>query len=922
VARIAAITGILRRARAERGVLLTLFGLVAVTSLVVAISPRLFERVADDGLRYDVGLGTSAQRDLHFATNGQIRARDDDPMQSVRARGEDIEARLPASVHDLIDQHDFVIETPRFRLTDPPAFPTFMTLRYQDGVADRLMLDEGRLPNRLDPATDPEAPPRFEIAISSETSATTHVELGQVLPASLDVSDPLVRLLFPRPTADVELQVVGLFSVTDPDDPAWFDDLAYARPGIGGSQDVTIAFATALFASNAYPQVAGLGLPTRNRWRYHVDPARLDAGQLEQLVPDLRRLDTAFSPGQSGESGQSSVSYRSGLLSLIERHLERRASTEAVLSVAAMGPLAVAAGALGLVAAIVIRRRRMTLALARGRGASARQLLAAQLWEGMLVTAPAAVAGLLVARAMVPARADPESAVGAVVVAGAVTGLLVLATWPRARRARRDIERIDLPVRRPSPRRLVFEATIVVVALAAAWLLRERGLRADTATGSSFDPLIAASPILIGLATALLTIRLYPLPVRALSWLSARRRDLVPALGLRTIGRDPGTATLPLLIVTVTVAIGVFSSVLGLTIERGQVLAGWQEVGADYRAESASGTDFSLAVDPSTVDGVDAIAPALVTPAAHVTRDSARSIGATLVAVDPTAFAAVLRDAPLAPPSAAAFADAPTGPDAGSADRPIPVVVSRRLPDGWPALAPGDTFTFGVRNQLFEATVSHLAEAMPGLPVGASFVVAPLASVAAGWDGPAFRVNTFFIRAPEPAAPGLRAAVGSSAELTSRHAMLAAQRDAPLVAAISRGFGIALVAAALYAALAIVAVSVLDVGRRSRELAYLRILGLTRRQSVSLTFVEHAPPTALALGIGVVLGLAVAWLTEPGLGLDAYIGRAVPVRLQVDWTAVGIIAGTVVGVIVLMVAASSWLARRLEPAEALRVGDA
>ena len=918
--RLAAITGILRRARAERGVLLTLFGLVAITSLVVAISPRLFERVADEGLRYDVARGTSAQRDLQFSTNVRIRTGDEDPMQFVRARGEDVEARLPASVRDLPDVRDFVVETPRFGLTDPPNFMTFMTLRYQDGVADRLTLDQGRLPTGLDPATDPDALPRFEIAISTETAQTTLIEVGDVLPAALDVSDPLVRLLFPRPTADIELEVVGLFSVTDADDPAWFDDLAYARPGIGGSEEVPIAYATALFAPEAYPGVAALGLPTRNRWRYHVDPARLDAGRLETLVPDLRRLDTTFAPSQSTQGG---VFYRSGLLNLIDRYLERRASTEAVLSVAAMGPLAVAAGALGLVAAIVIRRRRITLALARGRGASARQLLAAQLWEGLLVSAPAAVAGLLVARALVPARADPISASGAILVAVAVTGLLVLATWPRARRARRDVERTDLPARRPSPRRLVFEGTIVLVALGSAWLLRERGLRAGAAgSGDGFDPLIAAAPILIGLATALLTIRLYPLPVRVLAWLSARRRDLVPALGLRTIGRDPGTATLPLLIVTVTVAIGVFSSVLALTIDRGQVLASWQEVGADYRAESSSGTDFSLAVDPSTVDRVQALAPALVTPVAYVTGDTARNTGATLVAVDPAAFTAVLVDSPISPPPAGSFADAPAGPDAGSAERPIPVVVSRRLPDDWPALAVGDSLTFGVRNQLFEATVAGVAEAIPGLPVGASFVVAPLDSVAAGWDGPAFRVNTFFIRAPQSAAPDLQTAIGSSSELTSRHAILAALRDAPLVSAIGRGFGIALVAAALYAALAIIAVIVLDAQRRSRELAFLRTLGLSGRQSVSLTFVEHAPPTALALGIGVVLGLAVAWLTEPGLGLDAYIGRAVPVRLQIDWVAVAIIAGTVVGVIVLMVAASSWLARRLEPAEALRIGDA
>jgi hypothetical protein len=88
-----------------------------------------------------------------------------------------------------------------------------------------------------------------------------------------------------------------------------------------------------------------------------------------------------------------------------------------------------------------------------------------------------------------------------------------------------------------------------------------------------------------------------------------------------------------------------------------------------------------------------------------------------------------------------------------------------------------------------------------------------------------------------------------------------------------------------------------------------------------LTFVEHAPPTVVALAVGVVLGLGVAWLLEPGLGLGAFIGPAAPVRLQVDWTAVAAIAVTVLAAIIVMVAASSWLARRLEPTRALRIGD-
>ena len=143
---------------------------------------------------------------------------------------------------------------------------------------------------------------------------------------------------------------------------------------------------------------------------------------------------------------------------------------------AALGPLAVAAGALGLVAVIIVGRRRGALALARGRGASAGQLLAAQLWEGLLITVPAALVGFLLAQAAVPSRPAAASSIGAIFVALAVTALLLVATWPVARRARRDLERAEAPARRLSPRRLVIEATIVGIAVAAAWLLRERGL--------------------------------------------------------------------------------------------------------------------------------------------------------------------------------------------------------------------------------------------------------------------------------------------------------------------------------------------------------------------------------------------------------------------------------------------------------------
>jgi len=918
---VSAITVVLRRLRAERGTLALVFVLVAVTSGLVAVVPRLFEQVADAGLRDAVSKGTSLQRNLQFTEVDRIRPGDKDRTSFIRARGDDTFGRLPVSVASLIADRGFVVETPRFGLVGPPNYPTFETLRYQDGVGELVRYDEGRAPAAL-AAPAPDAPARIEIAVSRPNANETHLAVGDVVTARLDPNDPLIRPLFPRPVVDIELAVVGIFDVLDPKAAAWYDDPAFDQPAIGGSDDSPIAFTTALVAPEAYGSIEDLGLPTRYRWRMRVDPARLDASQLGTLVPDLHRLDTTFSTTGTGARG---LVYRSGLLDLIDTYRTERAATEAVLSVAAIGPLSVAAGALGLVALIVIRRRRAALALARGRGASAGQLLAAQLWEGLLVTIPAALVGLEAARIAVPARDDSASAVGAVLVGLAVTTLLVLATWPPARRARPELERDDTPVHRPSIRRLVLEATIVVVALGSAWLLRERGLGAARAGAdpTSFDPLLAAAPLLIGVAVALLTLRLYPLPIRVLAWLGAQRRDLVPALGLRSIGRDPASAYLPLLVVTLTVGIGAFSSVLAGTIERGQVAASWDAIGADLRVETTATNGFSDDLDLTAVPGVEASAPMITTSTSRLRDVPGRTTPAPLLAVDPAAYAAVLAGSPAAhvvPPQLFA---APTGPGAGTKQQPIPIVLSRRLPVAWDQVPVGGTFEVGIAERPIWFTVADIVDDLPGQPPGTPFLLAPIDSVRASEAGGGLHPDVLLVRGPASVEAPIRTALGDlPIQVTSRHALLESMRDAPLVDAVRRGFGVAVIAAAVYAALAIVAVLTLDARRRARELAFLRTLGFTSGQSVSLTFVEHAPPTLVALLVGLGFGLGVAWLLEPGLGLGSFIGPGADVRLQIDWPTIAGIAGLVVIAILLMVLVSSWSARRLDASRALRIGDA
>jgi putative transport protein len=45
------------------------------------------------------------------------------------------------------------------------------------------------------------------------------------------------------------------------------------------------------------------------------------------------------------------------------------------------------------------------------------------------------------------------------------------------------------------------------------------------------------------MAAGIVLSRLYPLPIRVLGWLAARRRDIVPILGLRSVGRQPAAAS-------------------------------------------------------------------------------------------------------------------------------------------------------------------------------------------------------------------------------------------------------------------------------------------------------------------------------------------------------------------------------------------
>ena len=185
--------------------------------------------------------------------------------------------------------------------------------------------------------------------------------------------------------------------------------------------------------------------------------------------------------------------------------------------------------------------------------------------------------------------------------------------------------------------------------------------------------------------------------------------------------------------------------------------------------------------------------------------------------------------------------------------------------------------------------------------------------------------NVAWIRGPASIEPDLAAAVArdapASTELLSRHDWYEQLRAAPLIQVIADGFRLAFILAAVYAAISIITALTLTAARRGQDLAFLRTLGLSPRQSAGILIVEHGVPILLSLVPGLATGIAVALLLESTLGLDAFLGGATQFRVVLDWTGVAAVAALLIVVVTVAIATSTWLARRVPLTEALRAGE-
>jgi putative ABC transport system permease protein len=950
----------LRRLRLEPGPPLTMAALLALTCFLFASLPRLFNDVADDGLRYTVDQGLIEQRNVRLLETGRLPAGPtSNRLSTVAERAMRSRDDLPPALRGAVVESTFVVRTPRYIFQPDtaalvPRVGTFtpgseqglfryLTFRAEQRVESRLRVVSGRLPRpsresftaevRQPVSSGSLSPfrvrqvefvswtarvPVLEIALSAPTARELRLRVGHRA-VYLPRADPVFfEEIAIRDAKPVVFKVVGLFAVKDESDPYWFgEDVGLQTPNVQRSADGdrTDVYGQALTAAEAYPSLLATtgAVPLTYEFRHYVDADRLDAGRLKELNAAVGELETRYAA-----AGPLDPKAETRLGEIFRRYSTARSQAETLLAVAVIGLFACALANVGLLGALWYSRRRSETGVSRARGASSLQVLAAQVAEGLLIAAPAGLLGWAAAVLLVQARASSLSVWLAFGLVASTVVLLVLSIAGVARRPLGPSERDDVVVSKPSARRLALEGAVAVAAAGGVYLLRRRGLESGADEG--FDPYLAAVPVLLGLACGIVALRLYPLPILGLSRLIRRSRGLAVHLGLNRAARQPDISSAPLLVLVLALAIACFSAAMLATLESGQDRSAWRAVGADARvdadisdlesrlpAELVSRLDEQGEIARAYVQDVD-FAGLTRTVGGITTETGEPGQEALVIAVELDAYERIVRG------TSAALRFPPELRTPG-----IPGLLPAVVSTNWPATG---TFQIRLPRTTAGTIVVGNRDSFPGVPADTAFAIVPWSELKkTEAEGEIVEPNRLYLRGIGPAA--IREAVADSAPqatVETRADVVERLRQSPLIENVLRGFRAAIVLAALFAAIAVGLMALIAARSRARDLALVRTMGASPKDVFVLAAVEIAPLVLTALALGVALGIAIPHLIEPGLDLAFFTGSG-SAEIVIPWRTPVLAAAGLLALVAATVAVVGVRARRAGLNSVLRIGE-
>jgi len=734
-----------------------------------------------------------------------------------------------------------------------------LELVYRDPLERHASLAAGRYP-----AAAGEPGGRLGVVVTEQTATRMGLRVGS-------------RFAVASGTGSIRLAVTGILRERDPGSAFWTADQTVAQPALATPPRMPSFWAAGAFIGSgqvAAVQAADGTLGIQLQWEFPLALGGLRADQAQALYGQLGQA-SAQVPALTGSlrGAGTGVAVSNSLAPTLAAFLAAAAQVGSVLSLLFTGLAATAAVVILLAGWMLVQRRDGDFALLRARGATGAQLSAVMLRGTTLACVPAALLGGGLAVAATPA--DPAVAawwLGGLIVAAGLLGPPAAVAW-RYRPARR----VAAGRRRLRARRLVAEGALTAAAIGGIVLLHEPGAApagAPGAAGGGVYPDLA--PVLVAVPAVLLVMRLYPLAVRGLLRLSARRAGVTGFLALARAARAPAGTALPLFALVLALALAAFSGMVRAAVARGDVAASWQATGADavVNAPAARGALTPAARRAITaVPGVRRAAAVRVTSWTLPGQQAAQA-----VAVDPASYAALVASTPSPPVRSGQLAVLGTPPGRAAPGAVVAVLAS---PSVAAALGRGTvTLTAVPGPGSLRVHVAGVIGSTPALPGSHSFLLMGLRAAAAAGQ-PA--QPTMMLLTGGVSGAGLAAVIRHTvpgAQLTLRSAALAVLSGAPLQHGTFVLLGASAAAAAGFSLAALVAGLALGAAERRQTLSRLAAMGLGAAQARRLVLLEQAPALLAAAVAGTACALILPALTASSLDLSVFTGSsaAVPVR--------------------------------------------
>ncbi|GAB1816982.1 hypothetical protein [Herbidospora sp. RD11066] len=881
--------------KVHRGAALVLALLALSASLLLAALPRGFEDAYDDAVRGMLGDVTAQQTDLTVTTRALAPQSLITHPRDFENRYEEFGENLPPDLRKVVvplgqGTSHVAAKTHGTPVAERITGPTGASHEYVDfawlpGAASRVKWVEGTPPGPSSTlATVPGRPELKNLKV---------IELGVVAEARDKMKIPVGATLLLGNSYPVVARITGIYEVTDPSDRFWEHNYEVTRAIIRPiPRDTESEWLTTGLVGDEGLEDLDDRRELSYFWVFGLNRGQVAAADVQPMitqVDDFTRILTDLSGGRAGSPFDLRFELHTGLVLVLTNFTGVLRTAETLLFLLLGGLAVVAIGVLALAVQLLTERMRTGLSLVRARGASLGQVVRAGVSVITLAVLPAALVGYGLSY-LVP---GPTSLVSHLVPVVLTVTTLLFATGRLALAHRRPLKdtRSDLVSVRSSPRRVALELLVVLLGAGGAYLLRSRGV-ASEAQELGADPFLMLAPAGLALAAGILTLRLYPLPLKLLTKFAGRRPGAVPFLGLTLAARSRGGAALPVLILLPALAVSVFGALVSGAIADTQSRAAWQDVGASARIERSAEIPEDVVAKVEALPGVNRV----VRAGKGSVQVEVGGLRATVVSIDLKDYRELVAGSPLVVP------DPPRGLG-------IPALLSRTL-------APYQELEIGWHTRMTVRNMGRLDE-LPGLTFpGENLIVMP-------FDGPERAglrtyTNMLLIDGDVDREALIRAVGLADAEVDTYATSLADVKDTPLTSAVTTAFTIATVAMGVYALIAVIVALVIGAADRTKALSFLRTLGLSQQQARTLTVLEVAPLIVLTALAGLALGLALPLVLGPGLDLSAFAGLSVT-DFPLTFTTPALLAAGLTAVSILGAFAHATAGRRVTTA--LRVGE-